>query len=104
VSDDVEGAVGPDRRSFIKRLVVGAAFAVPVVSSFTMSGVEAVFGGTAGAQVINPNTTDPGGGNRGDDDDDEEKKDEEKKDGGTPPAQAPSAAASAVVASPKFTG
>lgn len=33
---DVLGRAGIDRRSFIKKMVVGAAFAVPVVVSFDM--------------------------------------------------------------------
>src|SRR5260370_38286832 len=55
------GAVGPDRRTFVKGLVVGSVFAAPVVSSFTMSGVEAVFGSKAGATVLmsNANTSGP---------------------------------------------
>jgi hypothetical protein len=45
VSDDVEreiseGAYG--RRTFLRRLAVGSAFAVPVVSSFSMAGIQAV--------------------------------------------------------------
>jgi hypothetical protein len=36
-------AVGDSRRRFVKRLVVGTAFAAPVVSSFSMNGVNAVF-------------------------------------------------------------
>jgi len=57
VSEDLEKAVGPDRRTFIKRLVIGSAFAAPVVSSFTMSGVHALIGVPTGA--VNPNTTPP---------------------------------------------
>ena len=55
------GAIGPDRRTFVKGLVVGSVFAAPVVSSFTMSGVEAVFGSKAGATVLmsNANTAGP---------------------------------------------
>jgi hypothetical protein len=33
--------LGSDRRTFIKRMVVGAAFATPIVSSFSMSGLTA---------------------------------------------------------------
>ena len=45
MSDDVEreiseGAYG--RRTFLRRLAVGSAFAVPVVSSFSMAGIQAV--------------------------------------------------------------
>jgi hypothetical protein len=44
VPEELEAAVGSDRRTFIKRLVLGTAFAAPIVSSFTMSGIEAIFG------------------------------------------------------------
>jgi hypothetical protein len=59
VSEDLERAVGPDRRTFIRGLVIGSAFAAPVVSSFTMSGVQAVFGTKIGALTgaANCNTT-----------------------------------------------
>jgi hypothetical protein len=33
---EVLGEVGMDRRNFVKKLVLGAAFAVPVISSFDM--------------------------------------------------------------------
>jgi hypothetical protein len=36
-------SVVPDRRTFVKRVAIGAAFATPVVSSFSMSGVNSVF-------------------------------------------------------------
>jgi hypothetical protein len=45
VSDDLERAISETaygRRTFLRRLVVGSAFAVPVVSSFSMAGVNAV--------------------------------------------------------------
>ncbi len=42
-NDELLDHVGPSRRQFVKRLVVGSAFATPVVSSFSMSGVNAVF-------------------------------------------------------------
>ena len=59
--EEAIGAVGPDRRTFVRRLVVGAVFAAPVVSSFTMSGVDAIFGTGAGATTttVGPNTTPP---------------------------------------------
>ena len=41
--------VGPSRRTFIKRVAVGAAFAAPVVSSFSMSGVNAAFAQSNGS-------------------------------------------------------
>ena len=39
--------VADDRRAFLKKAVIGTAFVVPVVSSFTMSGVQAVYAQTA---------------------------------------------------------
>jgi len=63
MTDDLERAIGPDRRSFIKRLVVTTAFAAPAVSSFTMSGVQAVFGGGRIMGIGNTNTTQPPGPN-----------------------------------------
>ena len=42
--DEVLEHVGHDRRKFIKRVVIGAAFAVPVVSSFSMSGANTAAG------------------------------------------------------------
>jgi hypothetical protein len=63
MSEDLEREFRTDRRTFIKRLVIGTAFAAPVVSSFTMSGVQAVFGSTpklTGAIV--PNTAAPPSG------------------------------------------
>ena len=57
----LDGAVGPHRRDFLKGLVLGAAFASPLVSSFTMSGVESVIGDAAGATTLmsNSNTAGP---------------------------------------------
>jgi len=46
VSEELDAAlegVGPDRRAFLKRVAIGSAFAVPVVASFSMSGVQAVY-------------------------------------------------------------
>lgn len=58
---EFEEAIGPDRRTFLKRLVVGAAFAAPVVSSFTMSGVKSIFASTPGSttMVTDGNTMPP---------------------------------------------
>ena len=56
MSEEVEKEFGQDRRTFIKRLVVGTAFAAPVVSSFTMAGVSAITG-SATPKGIGPNTT-----------------------------------------------
>jgi hypothetical protein len=46
------GRLGWDRRTFIKRMVAGAAFATPIVSSFSMSGLTV---GTPAAAA--PNTS-----------------------------------------------
>jgi len=56
MSEDVERAFEPDRRTFIKRLVIGTAFAAPVISSFTMAGVSAVTGSSAPRGITNPNS------------------------------------------------
>ena len=48
--EELDGALGKlpdDRRSFLKKLAIGSAFAVPVVSSFTMSNVTAAYAQTA---------------------------------------------------------
>ncbi|GMU79655.1 MAG: hypothetical protein AMXMBFR46_24450 [Acidimicrobiia bacterium] len=47
-ADEIVERVGPDRRTFVRRMIVGTAFAVPVVSSVTMSGLSM---GVAGAQT-----------------------------------------------------
>ena len=39
--DQELGDIEPGRRTFIKRMVIGAAFATPVVSSFSMTGLSA---------------------------------------------------------------
>jgi hypothetical protein len=59
MSEDLERAIGPGRRAFIKRLVVGTVFVAPVVASFTMAGAQALFGAQAGPVrgLANPNTT-----------------------------------------------
>ena len=80
MSEDVERAFGHDRRTFIKRLVIGTAFAAPVISSFTMAGVSAVSGSST-PRGINPNTTPT-----------------------TQPAPTESSAPAAVTAQPKTTG
>ncbi|MGK2950564.1 MAG: hypothetical protein ACSLFP_18470 [Acidimicrobiales bacterium] len=66
--DEVLAHVGTDRRQFVKRLIVGSAFATPVVSSFSMSGVNSVF-----AQDTNVSGQDP--------DDDVSGSDSENTDG-----------------------
>ena len=49
MSEDFEAAtegLGDGRRSFLKKMAVGTAFTVPVVSSFTMAGIKAVYAQT----------------------------------------------------------
>lgn len=71
MSDDFEAATeGLDdgRRSFLKKMAIGTAFTVPVVSSFTMAGIQAVYaqsatasgkvsGGNVSATTTSPPTT-----------------------------------------------
>jgi hypothetical protein len=48
--DELDAALGnlpDDRRSFLKKLAIGSAFAVPIVSSFTMSNVTSAYAQTA---------------------------------------------------------
>lgn len=54
------GDAGPNRRAFLKRLILGTAFVVPVVSTFTMSGVGSVFASAPRSTTLatNTNTTD----------------------------------------------
>lgn len=63
MSDDLERAIEavPDgRRAFIRKLVIGGAVAAPVVSSFTMTGVQAVYAQTPGTSAPRSTTTQPG--------------------------------------------
>ena len=49
VSEDFEAAtegLGDGRREFLKKMAIGTAFTVPVVSSFTMAGIQAVYAQT----------------------------------------------------------
>ena len=46
--EEVMGRVGPDRRTFVRRLVIGTAFAAPIVSSFDMASLSMK---VAGAQT-----------------------------------------------------
>ena len=49
MSEDFDAAtegLGDDRRRFLKKMVIGTAFTVPVVSSFTMAGIQAVYAQT----------------------------------------------------------
>ena len=61
--DELLDHVDTDRRRFIGRLVVGSAIASPVVASFSMRGVNAVFAqdtnvsGQVGSSDVTPSTT-----------------------------------------------
>lgn len=49
MSEDFEAAtegLGDGRRQFLKKMAIGTAFTVPVVSSFTMAGIQAVYAQT----------------------------------------------------------
>jgi len=71
MSDDLEPGVfdsiidntNHDRRTFLRRLVIGTAFAVPIVSSFSMTGLAAAVapqqGNGSSNQLVNPNQTEP---------------------------------------------
>jgi hypothetical protein len=48
--DEQLSGIESDRRSFIKRMAIGAAFATPIVTSFSMSGMAV---NTAAAQASN---------------------------------------------------
>jgi len=61
MTDEFEKNVGSDRRTFIKRLVITSAFAAPVVSSFTMTGVRAVLSQGSITALANSNATPPPG-------------------------------------------
>jgi len=45
--DEIFDRVGDDRRSFLKKMVIGSAFAVPVVSTFSLTGMQASFAQSA---------------------------------------------------------
>ncbi len=48
MADDLDGVFDEstsDRRAFLRRLVIGAAFVVPAVSSFSMAGLGAAYAG-----------------------------------------------------------
>ena len=62
MTDDFEAAtegLGDGRRAFLKKMAVGTAFTVPVVSSFTMTGIKAVYAqsATASGQVSGNNAS-----------------------------------------------
>lgn len=46
--EEIVERVGIDRRSFVRRMMIGTAFAVPVVSSFAMNNLSM---NVAGAQT-----------------------------------------------------
>jgi hypothetical protein len=48
--DEQLTGIEPSRRTFIKRVAIGAAFATPIVSSFSMSGLSV---NSAAAQTSN---------------------------------------------------
>jgi hypothetical protein len=50
--DQVLEHVGFDRRRFVKRVVIGTAFAVPVVSSFSMTGVQSIASAQVSGNVV----------------------------------------------------
>jgi hypothetical protein len=52
--DEELAGLDPSRRTFIKRVAIGAAFAAPIVSSFSMSGLN-----TAGAAALASNQSPP---------------------------------------------
>ena len=44
MAEDFDAAIESNgRRAFLKKLAIGTAFATPVVSSFSMSGINAVY-------------------------------------------------------------
>jgi hypothetical protein len=62
VSDDFEAAtegLGDGRRAFLQKMAIGTAVTVPVVSSFTLAGIQAVYAQTptASGKVSAGNTT-----------------------------------------------
>ncbi|MDQ1432274.1 MAG: hypothetical protein QOF40_2876 [Actinomycetota bacterium] len=70
MSADFEAAtegLGDGRREFLKKMAIGTAFTVPVVSSFTMAGIQAVYaqtpttsGRTSAGNANATTTTTPG--------------------------------------------
>lgn len=60
-STDPDEVADNGRRGFIKKLAIGTAFAAPVVSSFSMSGVSAAYAQTptASGQVDSTDATTP---------------------------------------------
>jgi hypothetical protein len=58
-ADELLEHLPPSRRTFVKRVAIGAAFATPVVSSFSMSGVNSVFAQVGGSQNQPPLPPEP---------------------------------------------
>ena len=53
--DEFEGS-NPDRRAFLKRLLIGTTFAAPIMASFSMGGIDSVFARTPGSTTLAANT------------------------------------------------
>jgi hypothetical protein len=51
--EEVVERVGPDRRAFVRRVIVGTAFAAPIVSSFSMNSLSMKVAG-AGSNQTSP--------------------------------------------------
>jgi hypothetical protein len=49
--DEIFDHVGDDRRAFLKKMAIGTAFAVPIVSSFSLTGMQASFAQTASSSA-----------------------------------------------------
>ncbi len=54
--DELLAGVSEEKRSFLKRLVAGTAFAVPVILSFSMDGLKlkAAYGASPGKPPVSP--------------------------------------------------
>jgi hypothetical protein len=52
--EEILERVGDDRRSFLRKMVIGTAFAAPVVSSFSLHGMQAVFAQTPATSATRP--------------------------------------------------
>ena len=51
--DEIVERVGPDRRTFVRRLIIGSAFAAPIISSFDMNNLGMKVAG-AGVNQTSP--------------------------------------------------
>jgi hypothetical protein len=68
MADELDGVIdstGMVRRTFMRRLVTGTAFAAPVVASFAMAGVEAASAAAHGRYPGPPQLIGNGNGNGG---------------------------------------